>query len=118
VVNNCLKNTAEYGAKKSTGRLSKLSERDKRRIYRSASNSTSISVKITSDLGLNANSRAIYKNPTLVHRKMRRAPTLTNVHKRLRLEFARQNMNRYWSKVLSLGEVFGGHIHELYLLFR
>jgi IS30 family transposase len=104
LVNNYLKNTADYGAKK-TGRPSKKSDRDKRRIYRSASNSTSTSVKITSDLSLNVNSstvkRAIYKNLTLVCRKMKRAPALTNIHRRLRLEFSRQNMNRDWSKAYS-----------------
>jgi IS30 family transposase len=92
VVNNYLKNTAEYGTKKSTRRLSKLSDRDKRRIYRSASNSTSISVKITSGLGLNVNSstvrRPIYKNLTVVRRKMKRVLALTNVHRRLRFEFS------------------------------
>jgi transposase len=103
VVRNFLKNPEAYGTRKRSGRPSKVSERDKRRIYRAASNSTASSSKIKRDLGLNVHPktirRVISKNPNLVRRKMKRAPALKEVHKRQRLEFARRNMNKDWSKV-------------------
>ena len=53
---------------------------------------TKTNVKITSDLDLNVASRtvrrAIAKNLMLVRRKMKRAPALTNDHKRRRIDFA------------------------------
>ena len=39
LIDNYVKDSAGYGTRKSTGRPSKVSERDKRRIYREASNS-------------------------------------------------------------------------------
>lgn len=103
VVWSYLRNPEEYGTTKHTGRPSKLSGRDKRRIYRAASNSTATCIKIKSDLDLTVSPetirRTISKNPNLVRRKMKKAPALKEVHKRRRLEWARQNMNHDWSKV-------------------
>uniref|UniRef100_A0A914EK45 Transposase Tc1-like domain-containing protein n=1 Tax=Acrobeloides nanus TaxID=290746 RepID=A0A914EK45_9BILA len=104
VVWSYLQNPEEYGTAKHTGRPSKLSGRDKRRIYRAASNSTATCIKIKSDLDLTVSPetirRTISKNPNLVRRKMKKAPALKEVHKRRRLEWVRQNMNHDWSKVI------------------
>jgi transposase len=85
VVDSYLNNPMEYGTKKPSGRPSKLSEREERRIYRAVLNSTKTSVKITSDLDLNVAPRtarrAFVKNPMLVCRKMKRVPALTNDQK-------------------------------------
>lgn len=100
VVDNYLRNTAEYGKKNPGGRPSKLSERDKRRIYRVASNSAKTSTSIKQELDLNVSSRtirrAIHKNPNLKRVKLKRAPAIRAIHKRQRLAFARQNMNQNW----------------------
>lgn len=103
VVGSYLRDPNGYGKVKRPGRPSKLSGRDKRRIYRAASNSTSTSTTIKRELGLAVHSRtirrAISKNSNLVRRKMKRAPALTDDHRRKRVEFASQNMDRDWSKV-------------------
>ena len=44
LIDNYVKDSAGYGTRKSTGRPSKVSERDKRRIYREASKSVKIAV--------------------------------------------------------------------------
>lgn len=49
---NYVSNPAVYGTKKSPGRPSLLSDRDKRRIIRRASNSTATCSKIRSELSL------------------------------------------------------------------
>uniref|UniRef100_A0A914E2I8 Transposase n=1 Tax=Acrobeloides nanus TaxID=290746 RepID=A0A914E2I8_9BILA len=104
VVWSYLQNPEEYGTAKHTGRPSKLSGRDKRRIYRAASNSTATCIKIKRDLDLTVSPetirRTISKNPNLVRRKMKKAPALKEVHKRRRLEWVRQNMNHDWSKMI------------------
>jgi hypothetical protein len=43
--------------------------------------------------------RVISRNPNLVRQKMKPAPKLTEEHKRRRLEFARNNMDRNWDSV-------------------
>uniref|UniRef100_A0A7I4YDQ1 HTH_Tnp_Tc3_1 domain-containing protein n=1 Tax=Haemonchus contortus TaxID=6289 RepID=A0A7I4YDQ1_HAECO len=53
VVDNFIKNAEEYGTRRSAGRPS-LSDRDKRRISREASNSTKSCMEIRSSLDLNA----------------------------------------------------------------
>lgn len=114
LVNKFVKNPEGYGTRKSSGRPCKLSERDKRRIYRTASNSTKNSIQIKRELDLDVSSwtirRAISKNSNLVRRKMKRAPALTQDHKRRRVEFARQHINRDWSNVSFLCPLWEGSI--------
>ena len=50
VVDNFIKNPEEYGTRRSAGRPSLLSDRDKRRTLREASNSTKSSMEIRSFL--------------------------------------------------------------------
>ena len=103
LVNRFVKNPEEYGIIKRTGPANKLSERDKRGIFRAASNSTATCSKIKKDLGLGVSPvtirRVISKNPNLVWRKMKKASALKEIHRQGRLEWARQNMNTDWSKV-------------------
>lgn len=102
VIRNFFNNPATYGQKKTRGITKKISDRDQRRIYREASNSTKTCNQIKSDLGLNVSRetirRTILKSPNLVSRKMKKAQALTAVHKQNRLAFARQNIRRDWSK--------------------
>lgn len=106
VVNNFLANPQQYGTATHTGRPSKLSKRDKRRILRRASNSTSSSSVIQRELQLPVTPRTVRNvlkaSPHIVRARMRKAPALTEIHKIRRKEFARMNMNRDWTKVSGL----------------
>ena len=59
LVNRFVKNPEEYGIIKRTGPTNKLFERDKRGIFRAASNSTAICSKIKKDLGLGVSPETI-----------------------------------------------------------
>ena len=113
VINNFLKDPAVYGTRKSPGRPSTISERDKRRIHREASNSVKNCTQIKKDLGLNVTSRRVLqlirKNPNIARRRLRKAPAITKVNKRKRVQFGRRNTRRNWFKVsLFLGFVGEG----------
>ena len=43
--------------------------------------------------------RAIKRSPNMIHSKMVKAPSLENVHKVARMNFARNNMDRAWNLV-------------------
>uniref|UniRef100_A0A914EHI6 Transposase n=1 Tax=Acrobeloides nanus TaxID=290746 RepID=A0A914EHI6_9BILA len=104
VIDNYVKNPAGYGTRKPTGRPTTISERDKRRIYREASNSVKTCSAIKKDLGLNVTPewvrRIIRKNPNIVRRKLKKAPAIKKVNKRLRVIFGRQNTRRDWASVV------------------
>ena len=103
VVSNFLRNPVDYGTAKSSGRPPKLNTRDKRRIFRRASNSVSSSATIQRELNLNVTPmtvrNVINSSPNIVRARMRKAPALTDVHKERRLQFARVNMRTDWTKV-------------------
>lgn len=92
-----------YGQKKRSGRPKKLSKRDERQIGRAASNSFKSTATIKRGLNFDVSRetvrKAIQRNPNIVRAKIIKVPKLKDVHKQRRLEFARQNMARDWSKV-------------------
>uniref|UniRef100_A0A8R1HUX9 HTH_Tnp_Tc3_2 domain-containing protein n=1 Tax=Caenorhabditis japonica TaxID=281687 RepID=A0A8R1HUX9_CAEJA len=104
VVNNYIKDPLHYDTKKSPGRPSLLLDRDKRNIVRKTSNAVTSCAKIKSYLGLNVFSEAVRlvlkKRKFIKHRKMKKAPFLTAVHKQKRLEFARKSARTDWRKVI------------------
>lgn len=115
VVNNFLRDTRGYGTTKAPGRPSKVSERDKRRIYREASNSVKNCSTIKKDLGLIVSSetirRTIEKNPNIVRRRLKKAPAIKKENKQKRVDFGRQNTRRDWSKVSHFGGLWtGSHV--------
>uniref|UniRef100_A0A7I5EEC8 HTH_Tnp_Tc3_2 domain-containing protein n=1 Tax=Haemonchus contortus TaxID=6289 RepID=A0A7I5EEC8_HAECO len=103
VVDNFIKNPEEHGTRRSAGRPSLLSDRDKRRILREASNSTKSCMEIRSSLNLNASKdtvwRVIRKSQFIVKRKMRKAPFMTKKHRENRVAFARRCSRTEWNKV-------------------
>ena len=107
LIGNYVNDSAGYGTRKSTGRPSKVSERDKRRIYREASNSVKNCSAIKRELGLNVSPetirRTIMKNPNIVRRRLKKAPAIKTVNKRKRVDFSRQNTRRDWFKVSDFG---------------
>ena len=102
-INNYAKNPALYGTAKSPGRPSSLSDREKRKILRHASNSVDSCTKIKADLKLKCSAetvrRVISKSNFLKRRKMRKSPFLTQKHRDQRLDFARKNQKTDWRKV-------------------
>lgn len=111
LIDNYVNDPVGYGTRKSTGRPSKVSERDKRRICREASNSVKSCSTIKKELGLNVSAetirRTINKNPNIKRRRLKKAPAIRTVNKLKRVDFARQNTRRDWSKVSHFEEVFG-----------
>jgi IS30 family transposase len=105
VIRNFLKNEAEYGQKKRTGRKKKLSERSERLIAREVSNTkrscNDIKRRLKLDVSKSTILRSINRNPNIVRAKMMKAPSLKDHHKTARLDFARRNMNRDWGLVSS-----------------
>lgn len=103
VIRNFLNNPDGYGAKHAGGRPQKLSNRDKRRLDRIASNSTigtrTIQRQEFPDVHHTTVFRALKNSPNIERAHMMTAPPLSNEHKRSRLEYARRNMNIDWRKV-------------------
>lgn len=97
------KNQQTYGKRKRYGRKSKLSEREKRRILRAASNSTKSGSKLKADLGLNVSDRTIRNvingSGRFKRARMKCAPAFRAGDKPARLLFGRQNMNKDWVQV-------------------
>ena len=91
VVRRFLKNPAEYGKKKSTGRTA-------RRIVNCASNSTNSCMQIKRTLDLNVSKSTVWRvlnnDINIIRSKMNVAPRLSEHHKSTRLEFGRKNMSR------------------------
>lgn len=89
--------------KKRKGRPRKVTKRDERHIARTVSNETKTLNEVKRECNLNVHkstvSRAIKRIPHIVREKMKSAPKLTDLHKRARLDFARDNMARNWSLV-------------------
>ncbi|VDO40297.1 unnamed protein product [Haemonchus placei] len=94
VVDNFIKNPEEYGTRRSAGRPSLLSDRDKRRILREALNSTESCMEIRSSLNLNVSKdtvwRVIRKSQFIVKRKMHKAPFMTKKTSRKSGRFPRR----------------------------
>lgn len=99
VIKKYLKNPRQYGTAKHTGRPSKLSSREKRRILKVSSNSTISCNKIKSECGLGVSKTTVWRvlnnNPNIVRSKMVTCPKLKPAHKLARMEFAREHMT--WS---------------------
>lgn len=106
VIINFLRNPERYGNNKTGGPKKKLSERTQRRIVQTASNSLKSLKQIKAELSLDVSCSTIYRtlksSPYIQRQKLKQAPRLLPRHKQARLEFARANMRRDWSKVCNL----------------
>ena len=112
VVGNFLRNPAKYGTKKSTGRPSKLSGADKRRILRLASTGKKSARDIKNEtevsVGLGHIQKIISSSPNLVQKKRKHAPVLTSQHKVAREKFAVDavQLDSTWDKIILSDEKF------------
>lgn len=103
VVNLFLNDPVNYGTRKSPGRPSKVSERDKRQIIRKASNSVVSCSTIKKDLELEVSAetvrRVIHKNPNIRRRRLRKGPAIRKENRKKRVEFGQRNTRKDWSMV-------------------
>uniref|UniRef100_A0A1I7WXC5 HTH_Tnp_Tc3_2 domain-containing protein n=1 Tax=Heterorhabditis bacteriophora TaxID=37862 RepID=A0A1I7WXC5_HETBA len=103
---NFLRHQEEYGTKKSSGRPSKLNDREKREILRTASNSTISINEIRRACGIDASKTTVWrmldKCPNIVRSRMKKCLQLTQRHKDERLHWAKIFMRCDWEKVRRL----------------
>lgn len=103
VVQNFLTDRDKYGKNKRKPRKSKFSDRVKRQIIKSASNSTKSLAQLRAECKLDVSREAIRQvlkaNPNIVRSKKMSTPSLKPIHKENRLQFARKNMARDWNSV-------------------
>ncbi|CAK9810850.1 Transposable element Tc3 transposase [Anthophora plagiata] len=106
VVYNLLKDVENYGKKKSSGRPSSLSQRDKRTVLRIASNTQCTTKQIMQKVGVNASVssvRCVLQSCKHIKRlKIKKKPALTPRHKQERLQFAKDRIHwkKKWRKVI------------------
>jgi IS30 family transposase len=86
-----------YGVNKRCGRPPKVSERERRRIIKSASNTTKSGRQVKEELQLDVSSRTIRRvlnrSGVIQRTLMKRVPALTAAHRASRLAFAKDNMS-------------------------
>ncbi|EFO99641.1 hypothetical protein CRE_24833 [Caenorhabditis remanei] len=103
-INRFIKDPLNHGTKKSPGRPSLLTVRDKRQILRKASNAVITCSKIKCDLNLSVSNetvrRVISKSKFIKYRKMKKAPMLTSVHRQKRLGIRSQNIRTDWRQIV------------------
>ena len=89
-ITNFINDPIHYGRKRlKSGRKKKLTEREIRRIRRTASNSMISAAKIKQELNLKVSERTITRllnNNSIKYLKMKRKPALKKQHKQKRLE--------------------------------
>lgn len=115
VIQNFLNDKENYGKKKSTGRKSKLSERDKRKIINTASNSMVSCAQITKQYQLNVSRHTVFRVlkecKNIQRQKLKKIPKLLPRHIDARMQFARNNMNTDWSKVQNRSYIRSRRLH-------
>uniref|UniRef100_A0A1I7WD78 HTH_Tnp_Tc3_2 domain-containing protein n=1 Tax=Heterorhabditis bacteriophora TaxID=37862 RepID=A0A1I7WD78_HETBA len=94
----------KYGTKKSSGRPSKLNDREKREILRTASNNTTSVDGIRKTCGIDASTTTVWrmldKCPNIVPSLKKKSPQLTYGHKDERLHWAKIFMRCDWEKII------------------
>ena len=106
MIHNFLRNVEDYGKKKSTGRPSLLSDRDKRAILCVASNSQLTTKQIMQKSNVSASvssvRRVLLSCKNIMRLKLKKKPPLTTQHKSELLKFAKERVHwkNKWRKVL------------------
>lgn len=106
VINNYLTNPNVYTKKKTRGITEKMSDQDKRRLRRAASNQLTSALKLRCSLGLELSVRRIQQvlqtSPHLKYTKMKKAPWLTTTHMQHRVQWAKNHLvwKDEWVKVI------------------
>lgn len=106
VIRNLLKDPNNYGKKKSKGRASVTSVREKHAILKIASNSTLTARQIASEAGVSTNVRNVQRilkqSKNIQRRRLQRKPPLTKKHIDNRMKFAREHLRwrKKWKRVM------------------
>lgn len=106
LINNYINLGKNYGKKKIPGRKPILTNRDKSRIIRKASNNTMSAAEIKGELSLTVCTRRVqqilHEDKNLVFTRKMAKPRLTDFHKSARLEFAKKYVGKsnMWDKVI------------------
>jgi transposase len=106
VVDNYSRLKDNYGLKKKTGRKNTISQVVKKRIIHLASTKLMSSNQIKSELQLPQSARTIRRTlmntPSLVYKKFKSKPPLTELNKKARLNFAQESVKarQDWSKII------------------
>uniref|UniRef100_A0A1I7XGP6 Transposase n=1 Tax=Heterorhabditis bacteriophora TaxID=37862 RepID=A0A1I7XGP6_HETBA len=107
---NFLRHQEEYGTNKSSGRPSKLNDREKREILRNALNRTTNIVGIRRTCGIDASKTTVWrildKRSNIVQSRMKKCPQLAQGHKDESLHLARYSMNCDWGEIPLILEKF------------
>ena len=105
VVRNFAKNHSQYGKNKTGGPKRKLSERDRRRIVKAASNSMKSLSQISADCGVKVSnstiSRMLNESRAITRQSLMTVPRLLTRHKTARMEFAKKNLRTNWRRGLA-----------------
>lgn len=103
LVGKFLMNPDGYGTAKRSGRPSKFSGADRRRIQRNFSNASTTIRSFVDNSGLEVSRetvrRVINESEHIVRQRMAPAPSMKPVHIERRLVFARENMGTNWATV-------------------
>jgi transposase len=106
VVNNYLKLGEKYGLKRHRGRKSSVTPLIKKRIIHLACQELMSSGQIKAELRLDQTARTVRnilsRSPTVIYKKFKSKPKLTDAHKKARLEFAKKSIKDQvdWSKII------------------
>ncbi|KAK2578417.1 hypothetical protein KPH14_012769 [Odynerus spinipes] len=104
VILNFINNPDTYGRNKKGGPKKKLTPRTERTIIKAASNTQKSCNQIVKECNLDVSRWTVYRvlknNSYITRQKLKSAPKLLTRHKIARLEYARENMNRDWNRVI------------------
>ncbi|PIC48847.1 hypothetical protein B9Z55_007677 [Caenorhabditis nigoni] len=104
VIRRYLDDPLNYGSKSRHGRPRKMKPRDDRSVVRAVGNTMKSANDLIRSLNLQVSKstvlRSVKRSGVIVRQKMKKAPCLTDAHKKARLEFVKNNLATDWKKVL------------------
>jgi len=106
VINNFITLGSQYGLKRSSGRLSKLSKRQKRTIIKDAKSNLASLSQISQKPNINVSKttvhRVVVSNSFLKYKKKKSSPQLKPIHKEKRLKWAKEMMSwkENWKRIV------------------
>ena len=103
VVRNFVKNQSQCGKNMNGGPKRNLSERDRCRIVKAASNSMKSLSQISADCGVKVSNstinRVLNESGIITRQSLMTVPRLLTRHKTARMEFAKKNIQTHWRQV-------------------
>ncbi|CAO4367292.1 unnamed protein product [Caenorhabditis nigoni] len=104
VIRRYLDYPLNYGTKPRPGRPRKMKARDDRSVVRAVGNTMKSANDLIRSLNLQVSKytvlRSVKRSGVIVRQKMKKAPCLTDAHKKARLEFVKNNLATDWKKIV------------------